>query len=52
MRYIEFLEEERVKSDRNMELLGALDKVDSRLSIIAAKTERLNYLRVSSNDDK
>ncbi|XP_066594255.1 interaptin-like isoform X2 [Prorops nasuta] len=45
MRYIEFLEEQREKDERNYNLLGALNKVDNSLVLMAAKTDRLNILR-------
>ncbi|KAK2587511.1 hypothetical protein KPH14_003208 [Odynerus spinipes] len=45
MRYIEFLEEQRIRDERNHKLLGTLDRVDNSLSLMAAKTEKLNVLR-------
>ncbi|XP_024936757.1 uncharacterized protein LOC107274711 isoform X2 [Cephus cinctus] len=45
MRYIEFLEEQRARDERNHKLLGALDKVDSSLALMTAKTDRLSILR-------
>ncbi|XP_063991643.1 uncharacterized protein LOC135170062 [Diachasmimorpha longicaudata] len=45
MRYIEFLEEQRIRDERNRKLLGALDKVDSSLAVMTAKTDRLYSLR-------
>ncbi|XP_011306570.1 midasin-like [Fopius arisanus] len=45
MRYIEFLEEERLRDERNTKLLGALDRVDSSLALMSAKTDKLQSLR-------
>ncbi|KAG8037116.1 hypothetical protein G9C98_004438 [Cotesia typhae] len=45
MRYIEFLEEQRVRDLRNHKLLGTLDKVDTSLALMTAKTDRLYTLR-------
>lgn len=47
MRYIEFLEEQQARDERNHQLLGALDRVDSSLALMTAKTDRLGALRVS-----
>lgn len=47
LRYIEFLEEQRDRDDRNNKLRGALDKVDNHLALMNAKSNRLNALRVS-----
>lgn len=47
LRYIEFLEEQRDREERNNKLRGALDKVDNHLALITAKSNRLNALRVS-----
>ncbi|XP_014212406.1 protein starmaker-like [Copidosoma floridanum] len=43
--YVEFLEEQKVRDERNHKLLGSLEKVDSSLAVMSAKTERLNVLR-------
>ncbi|XP_051154233.1 uncharacterized protein LOC127277284 [Leptopilina boulardi] len=45
LRYIEFLEEQRDRDDRNNKLRGALDKVDNHLALMNAKSNRLNALR-------
>ncbi|XP_057339088.1 uncharacterized protein LOC130676684 [Microplitis mediator] len=45
MRYIEFLEEQRLRDQRNHKLLGTLDKVDTSLALMSAKTDRLYTLR-------
>ncbi|KAJ8674071.1 hypothetical protein QAD02_005333 [Eretmocerus hayati] len=45
MRYVEFLEEQRARDERNGKLLNALDRVDTSLVLMTAKTERLNMLR-------
>ncbi|KOC62058.1 hypothetical protein WH47_01850 [Habropoda laboriosa] len=45
LRYIEFLEEQRTRDERNHKLLEALDKVDNSLALMTAKTDRLNILR-------
>ncbi|XP_015175631.1 PREDICTED: protein PFC0760c-like isoform X2 [Polistes dominula] len=45
MKYIEFLEEQRIRDERNHKLLGALDRVDNSLSLMTAKTEKLHLLR-------
>ncbi|XP_015109117.1 interleukin enhancer-binding factor 3 [Diachasma alloeum] len=45
MRYIEFLEEQRSRDERNRKLLGALDRVDSSLAVMSAKTDKLYSLR-------
>lgn len=47
MKYIEYLEEQRIRDERNHKLLGALDRVDNSLSLMTAKTDKLNILRVS-----
>lgn len=47
MKYIEYLEEQRIRDERNHKLLGALDRVDNSLSLMTAKTDKLNVLRVS-----
>ncbi|XP_033360361.1 reticulocyte-binding protein 2 homolog a-like isoform X2 [Bombus vosnesenskii] len=45
LRYIEFLEEQRTRDERNHKLLEALDRVDNSLALMTAKTDRLNVLR-------
>ncbi|KAF7381426.1 hypothetical protein HZH66_013820 [Vespula vulgaris] len=45
MKYIEYLEEQRIRDERNHKLLGALDRVDNSLSLMTAKTDKLNILR-------
>ncbi|XP_008549244.1 uncharacterized protein LOC103572414 [Microplitis demolitor] len=45
MRYIEFLEEQRLRDQRNHKLLGTLDKVDTSLALMSAKTDRLYTLK-------
>ncbi|CAK9822231.1 hypothetical protein ANTRET_LOCUS807 [Anthophora retusa] len=45
LRYIEFLEEQRTRDERNHKLLEALDKVDNSLALMTAKTDRLDILR-------
>ncbi|XP_035737226.1 protein PFC0760c-like isoform X2 [Vespa mandarinia] len=45
MKYIEYLEEQRIRDERNHKLLGALDRVDNSLSLMTAKTDKLNVLR-------
>ncbi|XP_046750915.1 uncharacterized protein LOC124414071 isoform X2 [Diprion similis] len=45
MRYIEFLEEQRLRDERNHEILGALDKIDGSLARMTARTDRLGILR-------
>ncbi|KAI4485618.1 hypothetical protein M0802_012680 [Mischocyttarus mexicanus] len=45
MKYIEFLEEQRIRDERNHKLLGALDRVDNSLSLMTAKTEKLHLFR-------
>lgn len=47
MRYIEYLEEQRTRDERNHKLLTAMDKVMNKLALISAKRDRLNVLRVS-----
>lgn len=47
MRYIQYLEEQRSRDERNHKLLAALDKVTNKLALISAKKDRLNVLRVS-----
>lgn len=47
MRYIQYLEEQRSRDERNHKLLAALDKVTNKLALISAKKDRLNILRVS-----
>ncbi|XP_043273027.1 uncharacterized protein [Venturia canescens] len=45
MRYIDFLEQQQARDERNHQLLGALDRVDSSLARMTAKTDRLGALR-------
>ncbi|XP_012273398.1 uncharacterized protein LOC105695923 [Orussus abietinus] len=45
VKYIEFLEEQRARDERNHKLLGALDRVDGNLALMTAKTDRLGVLR-------
>ncbi|XP_017754522.1 PREDICTED: protein PFC0760c-like [Eufriesea mexicana] len=45
LRYIEFLEEQRTRDERNHKLLEALDRVDNSLALMTAKTDRLNVLK-------
>ncbi|XP_076164622.1 uncharacterized protein LOC143145283 [Ptiloglossa arizonensis] len=45
LRYIEFLEEQRTRDERNHKLLEALDRVDNSLALMTSKTNRLNVLR-------
>ncbi|XP_011135179.1 uncharacterized protein LOC105180669 [Harpegnathos saltator] len=45
MRYIQYLEEQRTRDERNHKLLSALDKVTNKLALISAKKDRLNVLR-------
>ncbi|KAK9304347.1 hypothetical protein QLX08_004321 [Tetragonisca angustula] len=45
LRYIEFLEEQRTRDERNHKLLEALDRVDNDLALMTAKTDKLNALR-------
>ncbi|EFN74957.1 hypothetical protein EAG_01272 [Camponotus floridanus] len=45
MRYIQYLEEQRSRDERNHKLLAALDKVTNKLALISAKKDRLNVLR-------
>ncbi|XP_034941380.1 uncharacterized protein [Chelonus insularis] len=45
MRYIEFLEEQRLRDERNHKLIDALDKVDSSLALMSAKTDKLHTLK-------
>ncbi|CAD1472909.1 unnamed protein product, partial [Heterotrigona itama] len=45
LRYIEFLEEQRTRDERNHKLLEALDRVDNDLASMTAKTDKLNALR-------
>lgn len=47
MRYIQYLEEQRMRDERNYKLLAALDRVMNKLALISAKKDRLNVLRVS-----
>lgn len=47
MRYIQYLEEQRTRDERNHKLLAALDRVMNKLALISAKKDRLNVLRVS-----
>lgn len=47
MRYIQYLEEQRTRDERNHKLLAGLDKVMNKLALISAKKDRLNVLRVS-----
>ncbi|XP_011163767.1 uncharacterized protein LOC105198658 isoform X2 [Solenopsis invicta] len=45
MRYIQYLEEQRTRDERNHKLLAALDRVMNKLALISAKKDRLNVLR-------
>lgn len=45
MRYIQYLEEQRTRDERNHKLLTALDRVMNKLALIGAKKDRLNVLR-------
>ncbi|KYN14037.1 hypothetical protein ALC57_13621 [Trachymyrmex cornetzi] len=45
MRYIQYLEEQRTRDERNHKLLTALDRVMNKLALISAKKDRLNVLR-------
>ncbi|XP_020283952.1 uncharacterized protein LOC109854842 [Pseudomyrmex gracilis] len=45
MRYIQYMEEQRTRDERNHKLLAALDKVMNKLALISAKKDRLNILR-------
>ncbi|XP_029158106.1 LOW QUALITY PROTEIN: uncharacterized protein LOC114930511 [Nylanderia fulva] len=45
MRYIQYLEEQRMRDERNHKLLAVLDKVMNKLALISAKKDRLNVLR-------
>ncbi|CAL1684523.1 unnamed protein product [Lasius platythorax] len=45
MRYMQYLEEQRMRDERNYKLLAALDKVMNKLALISAKKDRLNVLR-------
>ncbi|EGI70279.1 hypothetical protein G5I_01038 [Acromyrmex echinatior] len=45
MRYIQYLEEQRTRDERNHKLLAALDRVMNKLALISAKKDRLNILR-------
>ncbi|XP_072745041.1 uncharacterized protein [Anoplolepis gracilipes] len=45
MRYIQYLDEQRSRDERNHKLLVALDKVTNKLALISAKKDRLNILR-------
>ncbi|XP_011636800.1 uncharacterized protein LOC105427001 isoform X2 [Pogonomyrmex barbatus] len=45
MRYIQYLEEQRTRDERNHKLLAALDKVMNKLALMSAKKDRLNVLR-------
>lgn len=47
MRYIEFLEEQKLRDERNNRLLNTLDNVDTNLALMSAKTDRLQALRVN-----
>jgi len=47
MRYIQYLEEQRTRDERNHKLLAVLDRVMNKLALISAKKDRLNVLRVS-----
>lgn len=49
MRYIQYLEEQHTRDERNHKLLTALDKVMNKLALISAKKDRLNVLRVSTH---
>ncbi|XP_018340811.1 PREDICTED: uncharacterized protein LOC108747674 isoform X8 [Trachymyrmex septentrionalis] len=45
MRYIQYLEEQRTRDERNHKLLAVLDRVMNKLALISAKKDRLNVLR-------
>ncbi|XP_048511383.1 uncharacterized protein LOC105687280 isoform X2 [Athalia rosae] len=45
IRYIEFLEEQRIRDERNHQIIGALDKIDGSLARMTARTDRLGILR-------
>ncbi|KAL0133119.1 hypothetical protein PUN28_000709 [Cardiocondyla obscurior] len=45
MRYIQYLEDQRTRDERNHKLLAALDRVMNKLALISAKKDRLNVLR-------
>ncbi|KAL6448984.1 hypothetical protein ACFW04_000606 [Cataglyphis niger] len=45
MRYIQYLEEQHARDERNHKLLAALDKITNKLALISAKKDRLNVLR-------
>ncbi|XP_043793087.1 putative uncharacterized protein DDB_G0282133 [Apis laboriosa] len=45
LRYIEFLEEQRTRDEKNHKLFEALDRVDNSLTLMTTKTDRLNILR-------
>ncbi|KAK0163714.1 hypothetical protein PV328_002418 [Microctonus aethiopoides] len=45
MRYIEFLEEQSVRDERNYKLLGILDRVNESLALMTVKTDRLCILK-------
>lgn len=47
-RYEAFLEEERKRHERNDRILQTLDRIESRASMLTAKSERLRLLRVSN----
>ena len=47
-RYEAFLEEERKRRERNDRILQTLDRIESRASMLTAKSERLRLLRVSN----
>lgn len=46
MKYIEFLEEEKLRDERNNMLLDTLKNIDTNLALMSAKTDRLQSLKV------
>ncbi|XP_012139528.2 uncharacterized protein LOC100877755 isoform X2 [Megachile rotundata] len=50
LRYIEFLEEQRTKNDRNHKLLETVNSVDNSLMLMTAKINRLNVLKAQYED--
>lgn len=44
--YENFLEEEKRRKERNKKILQTLERVESRATILTAKSERLKLLRV------
>ncbi|XP_044000992.1 myb-like protein F [Aphidius gifuensis] len=45
MKYIEFLEEEKIRDERNNMLLDTLKNIDTNLALMSAKTDRLQWLK-------